>query len=105
MALEPAALKALAIELSAAMPPAPSEAFVSLPVLDPSPRARAMRRISEIANARGWHIEVTRTLDKHRAAYVSDLHDAEIFALRDRMERFEDCVQFGCDPADAPPAL
>lgn len=98
MALAPAALKALAIELSAAMPPtmtAPDS--VLLPLVDPSPRARWIRRISEIVNARGWQIEVTRTLDRHAVSYVSDLDNEALRGLLDRLERFEDCVQSGFD--------
>src|SRR5690242_13649977 len=75
-----------------------------LPVVDSSPRGKAIRRISEIANLRGWQLEVTRAMDTHNASYVSDLSDRAVFALRDRMEYLEDCVQYACDPADAPPA-
>jgi hypothetical protein len=75
-----------------------------LPAVLQSPRARAVRRIAEIANNRGWQIEVTRTLDAGRANYVDDLSDDAVFRLRDRMEYFEDCVQHGCDIEDAPPA-
>lgn len=101
--LEGDALKVLAIELAAAMPPAPPNDY-GLPVLDTSPRARAIRRIAEIANGRGWQLEVTRTLDRHAASYMDDLPEDAVIALRDRMEYFEDCVQTACDPDDAPPA-
>jgi hypothetical protein len=72
--------------------------------LEQTPRARAIRRIEEIAESRGWQREVTRTLDRHEAAYLCDLEDEVVLALRDRMEYFEDCVQTCCDPDDAPPA-
>ncbi len=106
MALDPSALKALAIELATAMPPPAFEdqAALGLPVLNVSRRARAIRRIAEIANSRGWQLEITRTLDRHEAAYVDDLPEDAVLALRDRMEYFEDCVQTACDPDDAPPA-
>lgn len=84
--------------------PIKDDAAESLPVVAQSPRARAIRRIAEIANSRSWQIEVTRSLDKHAASYVDDLPDTAVFALRDRMEYFEDCVQCACDPDDSPPA-
>ena len=106
--LDPVALKTFAIELASAIPPAPlqetDDLASTLPAVLQSPRARAVRRIAEIAAARGWQIEVTRTLDKYQASYVDDLPEAAVFELRDRMEHFEDCVQTGCDPDDAPPA-
>jgi predicted nucleic acid-binding Zn ribbon protein len=67
-------------------------------------RARHIRRIAEIANGRGWQIEVTRTLDIHQACYVDDLPDDALTTLKERMEHLEECVQCGCDPDDAPPA-
>lgn len=83
---------------------APSPGDHGLPVLDQSPRARAIRRIAEIAGSRGWHMAVTHVLDHYRAAYVSDLSDGALWALRDQMEAFEDCVQHGHSTLDAPPA-
>jgi len=74
------------------------------PAVLQSPKARAIRRIAEIANSRGWQIEVTRALDKHAASYVDDLPESAVLALRDRMEYFEECVQCACDPDDCPPA-
>lgn len=78
-----------------------------LPGMEPiqaTPRAKALRRISEIASMRGWQMEVTRTLDRNDVGHVDDLPESEVFALRDRMEYFEDCVQTCCDPDDSPPA-
>lgn len=80
------------------------ELAATLPAVLQSPRARAVRRIAEIANANNWQLEVTRTLDKYAACYVDDLPEAAIFELRDRMEHYEDCAQYACDPDDAPPA-
>jgi len=80
------------------------DTLIDLPMLIQSPRARAVRRISEIANSRGWQIEVARVLDRYHASYVDDLTDDAVIALRDRMEYFEECVQCACDPDDAPPA-
>lgn len=105
--LDQAGLKALALELSAAMPPAPttdSRDDMQLPVLRQTPRARAIRRIAAIANSRGWQIAITRALDRHGVSCVDDLENAAVFALRDDMERYEDCAQTCCDPDDGFPA-
>lgn len=106
MALDDVTLKALAIEFAAALPPEElhDDAAASLPAVLQSPRARAIRRISEIVLTRQWHSEVVRTLDTHHVSYVDDLPDEAVFTLRDRMEYYEDCVQCACDPDDAPPA-
>lgn len=103
-------LKTLAIEIAAILPPCPPDPTDSplppgaLPIVIQSPRARAIRRIAEIANARGWQLEITRVLDRHKASYIDDLADDAVMALLNRMEYFEDCVQCACDPDDAPPA-
>ena len=106
MALDPVALKALAIEMAAAIPPAqPQSANDSwMPQIAQTPRARALRRVQEIAQQRGWQLEVLRALDRNEASHIDDLQDHAVFALRDRMEYLEDCVQTCCDPDDAPPA-
>lgn len=75
-----------------------------LPAIEQSPRAKAIRRISEIVSMRGWLIAVTRELDANNASHISDLSDAAVFKLRDRMEYFEDCAQTCSDPEDALPA-
>jgi hypothetical protein len=84
--------------------PNKDEAAATLPVLEQSPKARAIRRIAEIVNFHGWQIEVTRALDRHAASYVDDLPQDAVLALRDRMEHLEECAQYGCDPEDALPA-
>lgn len=105
MRLDGDALKLFALELAAVIPPPPPRPDeVGGMVLDPSPRARAIRRIVDIADARGWQIAVTRALDAHRARYFSDLSDQAVFELRDRMERYEECAELCCDPDDALPA-
>lgn len=86
-------------------PPPPTEGSANgIPIVVQSPRARALRRAVDIANSRGWQCEITRTLDRHQVSLIDDLSDVAVFALRDRMEYFEDCVQNACDPDDAPPA-
>jgi hypothetical protein len=101
-------IKSLAIEIAAAMPPAPptdpAEYGLGLPYVELSARAQAIFRIAEIVNMRGWQTEVTRTLYRHSAACVEDLDTDALYALRDRMEYFEDCAQTMCDPDGAPPA-
>ncbi len=82
--------------------PKPQGDCVALPLLDPSPRARDIRRISEIVNARAWQIEVTRALDQYGASYVSDLSDEAIAALRERLESYEDCAQVGFELHESP---
>lgn len=105
MRLEGEALKLFALELASTMPPTPpQDGTLGLPVLDATPRARAIRRIADIANGRGWQLAVTRALDEYGASYVSDLPTEAIFALRDRMEQYEDCAEVCCDPEDAFPA-
>lgn len=107
MALDPIELKAFAIELAAAIPPPPPSQAANdswFAAIEQTPRARALRRIQEIATGRGWQIEVTRALDRNEVNHIDDLDDHAVFALRDRMEYFEDCVQCACDPDDAPPA-
>ncbi|MCQ4165114.1 hypothetical protein [Tahibacter harae] len=102
--LDQVALKSLAIELASAMPPAPAREEQDFPRLDQSPRARALRRISEIVKTRGWEAAVTRALDQHGATCVADLSDEAVYQLRDRVERYEDCAETCCDPDDALPA-
>lgn len=106
MALDAIALKALAIEMAASVPPAaPRPANDAwMPEIAQTPRARALRRVQEIAQQRGWQVEVIRALDRNEVTHIDDLSDAAVFALRDRMEYYEDCVQTCCDPDDAPPA-
>lgn len=105
MQLDDVWLKTLAIELSAAMPPSPSKQSPAWPGLGMSSKDKAIRIIEWIARNRGWQIEIVRALDQAGAPYIEMLSDVEIFALRDRMEKLEDCLQYGCDPADSPPAL
>lgn len=106
MPLDPIVLKTLAIEMAAAMPPPPprSGSDPLFQQIDRSPRAKALRRIAEIAGSRGWQSEIAKTIDLHDASDIAELDDSAIISLRERMEYYEDCVQFCCDPEDAPPA-
>lgn len=90
------------LRIVAADDQAPPKDGVALPVIDTSPRACALRRISEIVNARGWQIEVTRTLDRHAVSHVGDLPEDAVMALRERVERYEDCVEQGFELHEAP---
>lgn len=74
------------------------------PMLEQTPRARAIREISRIASYHGWGLEVARYLDRVHAASVPDLNDDQLYDLVDRLLRFEECLHAGFGPLDAPPA-
>lgn len=103
MPLDPIALKALAIELSAALPPpapaAPKEAPVDL-----SERACVTRAIQRIADAYGWHDAITHFLETRGCPYMSDLSILQLHDLLDRMKGYVDAAETGCSLADCPPA-
>ncbi|MCU1139470.1 hypothetical protein [Stenotrophomonas maltophilia] len=103
MALDPIALKTLAIELAAALPPAPPDSNVGAP-LDRSPRARKIRAIQRIADAHCWHSAITHFLDLKDAEYISDLTDPQLDDLLDRMNGYVDAASMGCSLADSLPA-
>ncbi len=103
MALDQIALKTLAIELAAALPPAHPDASIGSP-LDMSPRAKKMRHIQRIADAHGWHSAITHFLDMKDACYVSDLSDPQLEDLLGRMRGYVDAAEMGCSLADALPA-
>lgn len=103
MALDPVALKSLAIELAAAMPPLPMRQYQDQP-LDISHRARTMRSILRIADAYGWHSAITHFLESRNAVYLSDLTDPQLDDLSGRMEGYVDAANTGCSLADCLPA-
>ncbi len=104
MALDPVALKALALELAAAMPPAPAPADIDLPPVDVSPRARTMRAIVRIADIYGWRSAITHFLDSRGVPYLSDLTDPQLDDLLDRMNGYVDAAEMGASLADCLPA-
>lgn len=107
--LDKVALKSIALELVAALPPPKANPDRDsegdfLPIVIQTRRARAIRRISEITNMRGWQIAVTRALDANQASYIDDLPDKAVMELQDDLEHYEVCAQMGCDLQDALPA-
>lgn len=103
MSLDPIALKTLALELSAALPPPPPDACGFAPI-DNSPRARRVRSILRIANRYGWHEAITHFLDMKGVAYLSDLSDVQIEDLQGRMDGFVDAAECGHYLPDSLPA-
>lgn len=103
MPLDPIALKTLAIELAAALPPAAPESTTGTP-LDLSPRAKKMRAIQRIADAHGWHSAITHFLDMKDVEYVSDLSIPQLDDLHERMAGYVDAAEMGCSLADSLPA-
>jgi hypothetical protein len=77
---------------------------VSLPVVQQSPRARALREIARISTWYGLGAEVTRYLDRESVEVAGELSDDAVDALLSRLRQLEDAIQSGCDPADSPPA-
>ena len=74
------------------------------PVLDQSPRGRAMREILRISTWYGWTSAVDRALDAAGAMTLATMDDDALRDLRDFMRRLEDCVQTGIGSPEAPPA-
>lgn len=103
MALDPIALKTLAIELAAALPPVTTEVTTGAP-MDLSPKAKKMRSIQRIADAHGWQSAITHFLDMKDAYYVSDLSEPQLDDLLDRMRGYVDAAEMGYSLADALPA-
>jgi hypothetical protein len=105
MALDSVALKTLAMELAAAMPPEePAPPFNFAPV-DVSPRAIKMRAIVRIANAHNWQDAIVHFLETKGAPYLSDLTEPQLEDLMQRMEGFVDALETGSSLPDCPPAF
>jgi len=77
---------------------------VAHPVLDQSPRARAIREISRIAGQYGWGDEVARVLAAAGAATLPDLDDYPLTWLLERLRQLQECRHFGGYSPDEPPA-
>jgi hypothetical protein len=71
------------------------------PVLEQTPKARAIREISRIATYYGWGHEVSRFLDRHHVGSVPELSEDQVYELADRMCRFEQCAHEGLGWPDA----
>lgn len=103
MALDPAALKTLAIELAAAMPPTPP-ADIDYPTVDVSPRAIAITRIIRIARQYNWPDAIPHFLQTRGVSHIADLSDAQLDDLSDRMDGYVDAAMTGASLEDCLPA-
>lgn len=72
--------------------------------VDQNPRARALRKILNIAGRRGWGSEITCACDRENVSSPSELPDVAVFDLLARLERYEDAALCGCDLPDDLPA-
>lgn len=77
---------------------------VTHPVLDQSPRSRAIREISRIAGQYGWGDEIARVLDAAGASSLPDLDDYPLSWLLERMRQLQECRHNGGYSPDEPPA-
>jgi hypothetical protein len=105
VALDPVELKALALELAAAMPPLPSSAEIDFRPVDVSPRAKKMRAIMRIADAYGWHSAIVHYLETKGVPYLSDLTNTQLEDLLDRMDGYVDAAETGCSLEHGLPAF
>lgn len=103
MALDAIALKTLAIELAAAMPPS-SDCDIDYPAVDISPRAIKMTGIIRIAQSYNWPDAIPHFLRSRGVSHLSDLSTAQLDDLQDRMDGYVDAAMTGCSLADCLPA-
>jgi len=103
MPLDPVALKSLAIELAAAMPPPPPADMQERPI-DVSKRARTMRAIRRIADSHNWHDAIVHFLESRGAEYMSDLTEPQLDDLYSRMCGYVDAAEMGASLPDCLPA-
>lgn len=103
MALDPIALKTLAIELAAAMPPT-EPCDIDYPAVDVSPRAIKMARVVRIANQYNWPDAIPHYLRSRGVSHLSDLSDPQLDDLCDRMDGYVDAAMTGASLEDCLPA-
>lgn len=103
MALDPVALKTLAIELAAAMPPTPL-CDIDYPAVDVSPRAVKITNIIRIANTYNWPDAIPHFLRSRGVSHILDLSDTQLDDLADRMDGYVDAAMTGCSLEDCLPA-
>lgn len=103
MTLDPIALKSLALELAAALPPTPDSA-IDYPAVDVSPRGKMMTEIIRIADQYSWHNAITHFLQTKGKPYLSDLTMPQLEDLHDRMHGYVDAAETGCSLPNCPPA-
>lgn len=103
MALDSAALKTLALELAAAMPPTPI-CDIDYPAVDVSPRAIKMTKIIRTAQAYNWPDAIPHFLRSRGVSHILDLSDTQLDDLEGRMDGYVDAANTGCSLADCLPA-
>jgi len=103
MVLDPVALKSLALELAAAMPP-PTPGEIDYPPVDVSARAVKMSNIIRIAQRYNWPDAIPHFLQTRGVSHLSDLSESQLDDLVDRMDGYVDAVMTGSCLADCPPA-
>lgn len=104
MTLDAVALKSLALELAAAMPPTPDHA-IDYPLVDVSPRGVTITEIIRIADRFSWHAAITHFLQLKGVPYLGDLTDPQLRDLHDRMLGYVDAAETGCSLPDCLPAI
>lgn len=103
MALDAISLKTLAIEMAAAMPPT-ATCDIDYPAVDISPRAIKMTAIIRIAQNYSWPDAIPHFLRSRGVSHLSDLSDAQLDDLQDRMDGYVDAAMTGCSLVDCLPA-
>lgn len=103
MALDPVALKTLAIELAAAMPPT-AVVDIDYPAVDVSPRAVKMTRIIRTAHYYNWPDAIPHFLRSRGVSHLVDLNDTQLDDLSDRMDGYVDAAMTGSSLTDCLPA-
>lgn len=103
MALDPVALKSLAIELAAAMPPTPP-ADIHFAAVDISPRALKMTSAIRTAQAYNWPDAIPHFLRSRGVSHIFDLTDPQLDDLCSRMDGYVDAAMTGCSLAECLPA-
>lgn len=103
MALDPMALKSLAIELAAAMPP-PMPFDIEFDRIDVSPRAVKIAHVMRIAKAYDWPDAIPHFLRSRGVSHICDLSGPQLDDLAQRMDGYVDAAMTGCSLADCLPA-
>jgi hypothetical protein len=103
MTLDAVALKSLALELAAAMPPTPDIA-IDYPAVDVSPKGMKVTEIIRIADRYSWHSAITHFLQTKGVPYLGDLSPTQVDDLHQRMLGYVDAAETGCSLEDCLPA-
>ena len=103
MALDQIALKTLALELAAAMPPTPLS-DIDYPSVDISQRAIKMTKVIRIAHNYNWPDAIPHFLRSRGVSHILDLSDTQLDDLEDRMDGYVDAAMTGCSLVDCLPA-